>query len=396
MFRVVEPKEMINGMSQKTVTALVLCPDSAPGEGVERKIAGLTVGERLLLALSFEGIGRVAFVGDGPRPVSSRADIEIFDADSDFPPDEPFWLLISDTVFDRSMLREGNEPEPDLPLRLLDPSAWKTVVEDPPGWLALTDKGRAVQGSRFAIRITDRTMARAAQRALLLSLIKPLDGFVSRHINRKISLGITKYLVRTGLAPNHLTVFIMLLGVASGVFAALADPWWMLVIAGFLFQAQSVLDGCDGEIARLTYRFSYTGQWMDTIGDDLTNWMFTLGLAIGQARMMNLPLLYAAGGYVLVAQLWAAGIMYQRLVKMGTGDLLAIPNAVTGSEAKGLLGRIVKVLHVMSKKDTFVFVTAIMAAAQIPLVAFGLIGFGSTGMAIGLTINEYRLRKSGR
>ncbi len=393
MVSVVEPGEMINGMGQKTVTALVLCPNTPPGEGVERKIAGLTVGERLLLALSFEGVGRVAFIGDGPRPVSSRADIEIFDADSDIPPDEPFWLLTSDTVFDRSMLREGNEPDPDLPLRLLDPPAWKAVVEDPAGWLALTDPGRAKEGSRFAIRITDRAMARAAQRALLLSLIKPVDGFVSRHINRKISLAITKHLVRTGLSPNHLTVFIMILGVASGVFAALAEPWWMLVIAGFLFQAQSVLDGCDGEIARITYRFSYTGQWMDTIGDDLTNWAFTLGLAIGQARMMNLPWLYVAGGYVLVAQLWAAGIMYQRLIKMGTGDLLAIPNAVTSGEARGLIGRIIKVLHVMTKKDTFVFITAIMAAAQIPLVAFGLIGFGSTAMAIGLTINEYRLRR---
>ncbi len=393
MVSVVEPGEMINGMSQKTVTALVLCPNSPPGEGVERKIAGLTVGERLLLALSFEGVGRVAFVGDGPRPVSSRADIEIFDAGSDIPPDEPFWLLTSDTVFDRTMLREGNEPDPDLPLRLLDPSAWKAVEEDPAGWLALTDPGRAKEGSRFAIRITDRAIARVAQRALLLSLKKDADGFVSRHINRKISLAITKYLVRTGLAPNHLTVFIMLLGVASGVFAALADPWWMLVIAGFLFQAQSVLDGCDGEIARITYRFSHTGQWMDTIGDDLSNWAFTLGLAIGQARMMNLPLLYVAGGYVLVAQLWAAGIMYQRLIKMGTGDLLAIPNAVTSGEARGLIGRIIKVLHVMTKKDTFVFITAIMAAAQIPLVAFGAIGFGSTAMAIGLTINEYRLRR---
>jgi hypothetical protein len=63
-------------MAPRTVTALVLCPDSEPGVGVEHKIAGLTVGERLLLALSHEGVGRVAFVGNGPRPVSSRADIE--------------------------------------------------------------------------------------------------------------------------------------------------------------------------------------------------------------------------------------------------------------------------------------------------------------------------------
>lgn len=376
-------------------TALVLCPPAAPGYGVDRKLAGLSVGERLLLALSAEGFERVAFVGAGPAPRSDRADIEVFEAIQVSPEDmgENFLVLPADAVFDRAMLREGDEPDADLPVRRMGSQAWKAVVTDPAGWLALLGKGRARTGRRFAIRVTDDASHRAAERSLLLSLRKDIDGFVSTHLNRYVSLFVSRYLVRTGIRPNAVTVMIMLVGVGAGVAAALADPWWMLVIAGVLFQAQSILDGCDGEIARLTYRFSRRGQWLDTMGDDLTNWLFTSGLAIGQARMMDLPLLYAAAGIVFFSQIWSAALMYRRLLKMGTGDLLALPNLVTGKPPTGAWGKVVKVLHVMSKNDTFTLITSIMTAAQIPLAAFGVIAFGSFGVAWGLTVNERKIRK---
>ena len=382
-------------MSDRSTTALVICPPCEPGEGVSRKVAGLTVGERLLLALSFQGIKRVGFLGTGTRPQSDRAGVEIFEPSENEGPDEHFLILTSDLVFDRGMLSEGDEPDPDLPIRYVDAPAWKAVVADPWGWLALLDRGRAGMGRRFAIRVTDRASARLAERSLLESLRKPIDGFVSRHLNRHISLAVTRHLVKTGLRPNHVTAFIMLFGIAAGVFGMIAEPWWTLVLAGLFFQSQSVLDGCDGEIARLTYRFSHRGQWLDTIGDDLTNWLFTLGLAVGQARVMDLPWLYAAGGFVFLAQVWAAAVMYQRLIKMGTGDLLALPNAVTGESSTGRTAKVLRVFQIIAKKDTFSLVTAIMAAAQIPLVAFVLIGLGSVGMAAGLTVNEYRLRKQG-
>jgi phosphatidylglycerophosphate synthase len=184
----------------------------------------------------------------------------------------------------------------------------------------------------------------------------------------------------------------MALGALSGVFAALGAPWWALVLAGLLFQAQSVLDGCDGEIARLTYRFSHTGQWLDTIGDDVTNYLFCLGLAVGGARVHGWPWLYAVGGFFFLLQCYASGIQYQRIRRMGTGDLLAMPNAVTGGPARGAWGRFTRAVHLMTKRDTFVLVTAVIAACQLPLVAFGCIAVGTIVLACGLTLNEIRLR----
>jgi CDP-L-myo-inositol myo-inositolphosphotransferase len=270
------------------------------------------------------------------------------------------------------------------------------VIADPAGFLALLGRGQAPGGRGFALRVTDRALARDAERCLLLSLKKDADGLVSRVINRRVSLFCTRFLVRTGLVPNHLTIAIMALGVASGIFAALAEPWWWLVLGGALFQAQSILDGCDGEIARLTYRFSRLGQWLDSVGDDLTNYSFFLGLAIGQARAQELSWLYAFGGVVFALQWAASGINYQRLIRLGTGDLLAIPNMVTGGTPRGAVGRVIKALHVIAKRDTFVLLVAVLAAVQLPLVALFGYAAGSVGMFVGVLMNELRIREAER
>jgi phosphatidylglycerophosphate synthase len=378
--------------------ALVICPDGPLEETVGRRLAGLTVGERLLLALAAAGVKRVGFVGGGERPRSDRAGIELFEPTAVEPPAEgdTFWLLPADLVFDRRLLDGPDGIPPGLPLRAMPASAWKPVIADPAGFLSLLGEGQASGGRGFALRVTDRGFARAAERCLLLSLKKDADGLVSRTINRRISLSCTRYLVRTGLRPNQLTVAILLVGLASGVFAALGEPWWWLVIGGVLFQAQSVLDGCDGEIARLTYRFSRLGQWLDSVGDDLTNYAFFLGLAIGQARVHDAPWLYVFGGTVFALQWAASGINYQRLIKLGTGDLLQIPNMVTGGAPAGAAGRLLKALHVVAKRDTFVLLVAALAAAQLPRVALFGFAAGSVGMFFGVLANELRIRERER
>jgi phosphatidylglycerophosphate synthase len=378
--------------------ALVICPDGPIEETVGRHLAGLTVGERLLLALAASGVKRVGFVGGGERPRSDRAGIEIFEPTAIEAPGEgeSFLLLPADAVFDRRLLTAADGIPDGLPLRSMPASAWKAIIADPRGFTSLLGAGEGASGKGFALRVTDRAFARVAERCLLRSLKKDTDGLVSRTINRRISLACTRYLVRTGLRPNHLTVVIMLIGVASGIFAALAEPWWWLVLGGALFQAQSVLDGCDGEIARLTYRFSKLGQWLDSVGDDLTNYSFFLGLAVGQARTHDAPWLYAFGGGVFALQWAASGINYQRLIKLGTGDLLAIPNMVTGGTPGGVLGRVVRSLHVIAKRDTFVLLVAVLAAAQLPLVALFGYAAGSVGMFVGVLMNELRIRDAGR
>ena len=381
-------------MSTQTQTAIIICPAGPPASTVGRRLAGLTVGERLLLALSFSFVERALLTGPGSRPSSDRAEIALFEAEGEaLDPAARYVVLPADLVFDRRLLAEPEAIPPDLPIRIVDAAGAAEVLADPDAWLGrLGDSVHEGKGRGYALRVVDRGTARAAERHLLESLKKPVDGFVSRHLNRKISLFISRFLVRTGVRPNAVTVAIMAFGALSGVFAAIGSPWWALVIAGLLFQTQSVLDGCDGEIARLTYRFSYTGPWLDTIGDDLTNYLFCLGLAVGGARVHGWTWLYAVGAFFFFVQCYASGIQYQRIMRMGTGDLLAMPNAVTGGPPKGAWGKFTRAVHLMTKRDTFVFITATIAAAQAPLVSFGIIAGGTIIMAVALTLNEIRLR----
>jgi phosphatidylglycerophosphate synthase len=370
----------------------ILCSSSSKPE---IKLAGLTVGERLLLSLSHAGITDAICVGDGPIPRSDRATVRVKKGDvADLQSGKDHLVIPSDLVFDRGLLAEETLPE-GLPLRTLSSATILQYLPDNIDALVeMLGAGIAESGKGFAIRVTDKRSQKQATRSLFLSLIKPIDGVISKNINRKVSLSITRFLVHTPVSPNGLTVAIMLLGILSGVAAYFAEYWWSLVLAGFLFQTQSMLDGCDGEIARLKYQFSVKGQWLDSIGDDVTNYVFCLGLALGQARVLGWDWLCIVGGLVFLVQWYASALMYQRIYKMNTGDLLAIPNMVSSGEPKGRLGAMVRVIHTMTKRDFFVFVTSILAAIQLPLASFGLIAVGSFIMAPSLTLNELRIRKA--
>ena len=217
---------------------------------------------------------------------------------------------------------------------------------------------------------------------------------MSRHLNRHVSLFFSRFLVRLGWPPNLFTVFFMAIGATSGVLVAFAEHWWALALGGLLFQLQSILDGCDGEIARLTFRFSHAGQWLDSIGDDLTNYAFCIGLAIGQARILDASWLYVLGFLTLFFQLAATGILYRRMILFGTGDLLAVPDMVSGGENDSWWGKVLKGLRLLAKRDTFVFIVATLAALQLPLAAFFTFAAGTYPMFLGVVVNDLRVSRT--
>ncbi len=117
---------------------------------------------------------------------------------------------------------------------------------------------------------------RAIEDRLIAGLTKPIDGPVSRHLNRKVSGALTRRLMYTSIRPNHVTAVTMLLGIASGFVVAMGGYWAGVAGAGLL-QLQSVLDGTDGELSRLRFQGSKLGEWLDTLSDDLSNLSFLLG-----------------------------------------------------------------------------------------------------------------------
>ena len=107
------------------------------------------------------------------------------------------------------------------------------------------------------------------EKILLRRLTKPTDGWVSRYVNRPISTRISRWLVRTPVTPNMVTLVTFLSGLL-GAWFVLDGTYWTVLLGAFLFQVSSVLDGCDGEVAVLTFSESKYGSWLDTITDNLT------------------------------------------------------------------------------------------------------------------------------
>lgn len=74
----------------------------------------------------------------------------------------------------------------------------------------------------------------------------------------------------------------MIIGLLSSffIFMAASDNYsprtiyTFMVLGGFLFQAASVLDGVDGEVAKFTLKVSRIGGWLDTFSDNTTLILF--------------------------------------------------------------------------------------------------------------------------
>lgn len=124
---------------------------------------------------------------------------------------------------------------------------------------------------------------RATTRALLLSTAKPTDGWVARRLNRPISRPLSRLLLAMRLTPAHASALSLLTGLGAALFA-LHPSWGALVAAALLFQMASVVDGVDGEMARLTLTASPRGASIDTAVDVGTYLACCIAFAIGWGR----------------------------------------------------------------------------------------------------------------
>jgi phosphatidylglycerophosphate synthase len=153
-------------------------------------------------------------------------------------------------------------------------------------WAALRARGAegiALDGEVCA-RITDEQSVARAE-SLLCERLRAdsaaSDGPLAHYVDRRVSLWISRWLVRhTQLRPNHITV----IGTSVGLLAAALlsiGTYWIGVAGTLLFLCATIIDGCDGEVARLKFQESSFGQKFDVITDNVVHVAIFIGLAIG-------------------------------------------------------------------------------------------------------------------
>ncbi len=136
-------------------------------------------------------------------------------------------------------------------------------------------------GKRFWFDVDTPDSLERGKRALLQSLSKPHeDGFVARYLNRPVSRQITRMLVQTPISPNGISLMSFTVGIIGAIMFCLGGYIWT-VLAGLVIQLSSVIDGCDGEVARLKFQSSKFGGWFDTILDRYADTAIVAGVSFG-------------------------------------------------------------------------------------------------------------------
>jgi phosphatidylglycerophosphate synthase len=221
-----------------------------------------------------------------------------------------------------------------------------------------------------AMRVTDARSRRAAEDAIFAELLRGDLGLVARHLNKPVSFRITRYLLcRLPITPNQVTIGAGLIGVAGAVLLALGHAW--SVPGGLLLaHVQSILDGCDGELARVRLQQSAIGEWLDTIVDDALNLLLVCGLALGVHRLTGNPV-YLWGGLAAAGMLLFYNVVaYRELVRQGEGgEVLKVrwwfargidlKQMVGAGGRKGFTG----VLLTIGRRDFFVLAWLLLALA---------------------------------
>jgi phosphatidylglycerophosphate synthase len=189
---------------------------------------------------------------------------------------------------------------------------------------------------------------------------KPQDGFVSRFFNRPISRRITSVLLKFPIHPSTWTISMFVLPLIACVFLVRGN-YVSIVIGAAIFQAFSILDGCDGEIARAKNLESKFGERLDYFSDFVASLLYVLALGLG---------LHRSSEGIVCAVLITANELLLRAGKSQTAVALSTLHESFYARHRGMIGhsgllnlgeRFVWWLFQLTKRDMALVVFLILA-----------------------------------
>ncbi|MCE5244455.1 MAG: CDP-alcohol phosphatidyltransferase family protein [Syntrophobacteraceae bacterium] len=245
---------------------------------------------------------------------------------------------------------------------------------------------RRIQGiGRLPLLLDGRWKnAETAEDALALALslqVQPDDGFIARHFDRHISRWISRRASRTFITPNLVTLMGMTMGLTAAYLLSL-QGYWTHLLGAFLFVFCVIVDGVDGEVARLKLMESDFGHYLDVVTDNLVHAAIFIGIAFGlyhdSGSTLYLKMLWVLlGGFCLCLV-----AVYQCILRLSEEELQQSPTAI-------------RLMALLSNRD-FAYLIAFLAVFD--LMDFFLFGaaLGSYAFAGALWIISSRERRKHR
>jgi 1L-myo-inositol 1-phosphate cytidylyltransferase / CDP-L-myo-inositol myo-inositolphosphotransferase len=199
---------------------------------------------------------------------------------------------------------------------------------------------------------------------------KPGDGLVSRWLNRPISQRLTwLVLAIKGIRPIHVTIFNALLAVPM-ILLLLFGGTWGLLLGAILYQAASVLDGVDGEMARATWRTSAEGASLDSAIDMAINFLFVLGLTIHLAVRDHDAIGWIGG--LGIAQMIVGNVLIARKVRAQGAPLGFDLYKRRGGRIGGIVDLVYWAVQLLTGRDCFAFLFMVLTLTGLERVALSI------------------------
>jgi phosphatidylglycerophosphate synthase len=374
-----------SGIVMPTKPILVLLPavasldaSSARVQDGERSILGLGLTQRTVLAARRAGYGQIFFLAwDSPPPADTAAIPDWGRLADALLPLQPAPLVIAPPT----ILAETDWLK-KLRATRIEPATWAAIPDRivmlaaatiPVALVVLHAEGGASNMTAVAERLNHRFGPAAAvsreiapmviakpedipvaERRLLRALVKDTDGFMARHFDRPISLQISRHLAPTAIKPTQITMVSIAIGLIGAPFF-LSSLWYWQLVGSLLFLLHSIVDGCDGELARLKFQETRYGGILDFWGDNIVHVAIFGCMAAGWALAAAATWPLWLGAAAVVGTLGSAGFVYWRQLRAKDGSGPFFTSVSTGSDDP-LAGT----LDAASRRD-FIYVVPVFA-----------------------------------
>lgn len=327
-----------------------------------RRAGGMTVLERQLFTAARAGLKSVLVGTSRPDEAALRGlrlppGLEVRWAEGGTGVEPPYLGLSSDHFLRVEALAEAVRTPYERPLSLDDASG-SGVIQATPYRQETAVRDRRALPADACVRLDAAGSAEVVE-WLMASGRKGADGFMARVFDRRISMSVSRALLDTPVTPNMMTLASSALGVV-GALLFCAGPGASSAAGALLVWLHSVLDGCDGELARVRFQESAFGSDLDFWGDNVVHLVLFASLAVGlRAAGPHVAVLGAAACLTTAASAWTAwGHRLRRRAAAGG------PRPETGVAEEGAGGgvraRLARLENALAQRD---FIYLLIAAA---------------------------------
>ena len=405
----------MSALPPPVTVVLALAPGSEDGSTA---FLGLTLLDRALLALQYGGAAEVTLLTDAHADqaraaVAARAR-KLTCHVASAPPEAagPLLLVAGDAVLNpgavKAALARAAKPGPPAQ-RLGGEHGGLAIVRD--GVLPVLaaarggfDAGLAAAGAAGSVETQPlpplavavrygRAGKREASREMTAALRKGGDSWYTRYVSRTLSLPLSRALSWTPITPNMVTCGALVCGLACAVIVFRATTHWELVLGYLMGELGEVFDASDGEVARLTYKFSPYGTWLDTIVDDIASIAIHIATAFAMQHFYGNQLMATVGWIGSGCFVFYVCVLYYDLkVYVGSGDAHAFrwwisPGSSSHSAGEELLAgtrqkfQISDLTRTLSNREILILAYLVTAAARILPVGVAFFAAVAGGLA---------------